>query len=74
MIQLNQRKDSAMNFDDLVDTKSDSKKNHYHTLAIPYDINIQLDIICKALNCKKNALVNQALLNMINEFKRYSDE
>ena len=74
MIQLNQRKDSAMNFDDLVDTKNDIPRKKYHTLAIPYDINTQLDIICKALNCKKNALVHQALLNMINEFKRYSDE
>ena len=74
MIQLNRRKDSAMNFDDLVDTKSERKRKHYHSLAISDDINTQLDIICKALNCKKNTLVHQALLNMINEFKRYSDE
>jgi len=59
-----------MNFDKLRDTNITNKANSkWFSVAIPRDLNEEIEQICRELNCKKTQYVKQSLLSTINEYR-----
>ena len=55
-----------IDFNSLKDTKK--PKPVWHSIAIPKDVNDELDIIARELKCKKTQIIKAALEDVIKEY------